>query len=139
MSETDVSRTESVTTSTRAFGVVSAIRWLFGLYFIAVGVMHFVVPEGLPPPLAWMYELTAPLHITAGTLEILGGLGLILPRATGVMPRLAAVAAAGLAGLMLAAIAWHIGRDEWISATLNLVVATLMAYVAVQEWKRTGS
>ena len=139
MSGVDV-RTESHgVVNTRADGAVTAIRWLFGLYFIAVGVLHFVVPEGLPSPLAWMYELSTPLHITAGTLEILGGLGLILPRATGIMPRLTAAAAAGLAALMAAAIAWHVGRDEWTSATMNLVVATLMAYIAVYEWRRTGS
>jgi len=138
MSEVDV-RTESAgVVEARADGVVTAIRWLFGLYFIAVGVVHFVVPEGLPSPLAWMYELSTTLHITAGTLEILGGLGLILPRATGVLPRLTAAAAAGLAALMVAAIAWHIGRDEWTSAIMNFVVATSMAYVAVHESRRTA-
>ena len=139
MSGVDVRTESDGVVKTGPDGVVTAIRWSFGLYFIAVGIVHFVVPEGLPAPLAWMYELSTPLHITAGTLEILGGLGLILPRATGVMPRLTSAAAAGLGALMLTAIAWHVGRDEWTSATINLVVATLMAYIAVHEWKRSGS
>ena len=64
---------------------MNIILWIlqifFGLYFILVGILHFIVPDGLPAPMAWMYDLTPVLHWASGTAEILGGLGLI-PRGT---------------------------------------------------------
>ena len=55
--------------------VLWVIQVLFGIYFVVVGVMHFVVPEGLPGPMEWMYDLSDTLHVISGTAEILGGLG----------------------------------------------------------------
>jgi uncharacterized membrane protein len=49
---------------------------------VAIGVMHFAVPEGLPDQMAWMYDLPTWLHVASGTAELLGGLGLVLPAAT---------------------------------------------------------
>lgn len=121
---------------TPADRTVPAIRWVFGIYFVAVGVLHFVVPAGLPPFLDWMYELSDPLHAVAGTAEILGGLGLVLPRLVGVVPRLTVFAASGLSLLMIGAAAWHGLRGEWVQIVGNLVVAGLMAYLALVEWRR---
>jgi uncharacterized membrane protein len=50
-----------------------------GIYFVAIGLMHFSVPEGLPDQMARMYDLPTWLHVASGTAEILGGLGLVLP------------------------------------------------------------
>jgi uncharacterized membrane protein len=105
---------------------------MFGLYFIGVGIVHFVVPDGLPAFLGRMYELSEPLHAVAGTAEILGGLGLILPP-VGVGPRLTVAAASGLFVLMVGAVTWHAGRGEWAQIIGNLTVAGVMAYVAVAE------
>ena len=55
------------------------LQIVLGLYFLAIGIMHFIIPPGLPPAMAWMYELTPTLHYISGIAEILGGLGLILP------------------------------------------------------------
>lgn len=54
-------------------------RWLFGLAFIGIGVMHFthpapfvsIMPDWLPGHLDLVY--------VSGGFEILGGLGLLLP------------------------------------------------------------
>lgn len=125
-------------TTTRAPWTMAAIRWVFGVYFVAVGIVHFVIPEGLPAFMSWMYELSDSLHVVAGTAEILGGLGLILPRLVGVAPRLTSAAASGLAVLMVGAGVWHAGRGEWAQIFGNLVVAAVMAYVAVEEWRTQG-
>lgn len=121
---------------TRASWAVAAIRWVFGIYFVSVGLLHFEVPEGLPALLAWMYELSEPLHAVAGTAEILGGLGLILPSLVGVAPRLASAAALGLSLVMLGAAAWHGSRGEWVQILGNLIVAAIMAAVSIKEWQR---
>ncbi len=106
------------------------LQIVFGLYFVSVGVMHFIVPEGLPGPMEWMYELSDPLHIVAGVAEILGGLGLILPGLTGIRPHLTVLAAAGLVIVMLGAAVWHLSRGEGTNIALNLVNAAVLGFIA---------
>ena len=114
--------------------VLWVLQWVFGLYFIAFGVMHFVVPEGLPQPLEWMYDLDETLHYVTGVAEILGGLGLILPGLTGVALDLTPWAAVGLGVVMVGAMIYHSGRGEILNIVLNVVVAAIMAYIAYGRW-----
>ena len=67
---------------------------LFGIYFIAVGIMHFFVPLDLPQSMSWMYDLSPGLHYFIGTAEILGGMGLIMPGIVNVQTRLTPLAGA---------------------------------------------
>jgi putative oxidoreductase len=107
------------------------LQVVFGVYFIAIGVMHFVVPDGLPPMMGWMYELSDGLHTASGIAEILGGLGLILPAVTGIRPELTIWAAVGLALVMIAAAVWHAGRDgEAVNIAINLVNAAVLGFIA---------
>lgn len=103
---------------------------MFGLYFIAIGVLHFVVPEGLPAPLEWMYDLSDTMHAITGVAEILGGLGLILPGITGIRPELTIAAAVGLLVVMIGALVWHVGREEFQNMGFNVFLALVMAYIA---------
>ncbi len=107
------------------------LQIVFGLYFIVIGVLHFIVPEGLPDAMAWMYELSDGLHWASGIAEILGGLGLILPGLTGIRPELTIWAAIGLALVMVGAAIWHAGRDgEAFNIFLNLANAGVMLFIA---------
>lgn len=110
--------------------VLWALQWIFGLYFIAIGVMHFVLPEGLPAQLDWMYDLDDTIHLISGTAEILGGLGLILPGLIRIQPMLTPIAALGLLVIMVAAMVWHLGREEYVNIGLNIVNAVALAYIA---------
>jgi putative oxidoreductase len=113
---------------------VNRLLWvlqiILGLYFLAFGILHFVVPEGLPGPLGWMYELSDGLHLVSGVAEILGGLGLILPAVTGIRPELTVWAAAGLAVVMAGAAIWHAGRGEVTQIVLNLVNVAVLVFLA---------
>jgi uncharacterized membrane protein len=113
------------------------LQVFFGLYFIVIGIMHFVVPEGLPAPMEWMYDLSDTLHIVSGVAEILGGIGLILPGLTKIMPELTVYAALGLAIVMVGAVVYHIGREEYQNIVTNLVIAGIMGYLAYARWKLT--
>jgi putative oxidoreductase len=107
------------------------LQVVFGVYFVAIGVMHFVVPDGLPPLMGWMYELSEGLHTASGIAEILGGLGLILPGVTRIRPELTIWAAAGLALVMIGAAVWHAGRDgEAVNIALNLFNAAVLGFIA---------
>lgn len=111
------------------------LQWFFGLYFIAIGVMHFIVPEGLPEILSWMYDLDPTIHYVTGTAEILGSLGLILPGLTGTMPELVPLAALGLAVIMVGAIVWHASRGEMLQIGNNVFLLAAMAYIAYGRWR----
>jgi uncharacterized membrane protein len=57
-----------------------ALRWLLALGFVAAGVNHFVMPAvylGMMPPWVPRPEVT---NAIAGLAEILGGVGVLLPR-----------------------------------------------------------
>jgi uncharacterized membrane protein YphA (DoxX/SURF4 family) len=111
------------------------LQVLLGLYFISIGVLHFVVPEGLPDQMAWMYDLPTWLHYLSGSVEILGGLGLILPGLLRLRPELTPLAAAGLAITMLLASGWHYPRGEVTNIAGNLTLAVLLGIVAYVRWR----
>jgi len=66
--------------------VLWVLQWSFGIYFIAIGVMHFSVPDGFSAMMDWMYQLDDTMYVVAGIAEILGGIGLILPSVTRIQP-----------------------------------------------------
>jgi uncharacterized membrane protein len=114
--------------------LILVLQILLGVYFVAIGVMHFIVPDGLPDQLSWMYDLPTWLHVVTGVAEIAGGLGLILPTLTGIRPQLTPLAAMGLALVMVGAVVYHAGRGEGQNIVVNLVLAALLALVA---WVRS--
>ena len=115
------------------------ILWIFqiglGIFFVSFGIVHFVVPEGLPAQVEWMYDLDDPFHYMAGSAEILGGLGLVLPGVTRIAPGLVPIAAVGLILVMAGALVWHFGREEFLNMGTNVVVAFALAYIAYGRWK----
>lgn len=111
------------------------LQILFGIYFTAVGLLHFILPEGLPAQMGWMYDLPASLHYISGTAEILGGLGLILPGISRIPNRYTPMAAAGLVLVMLGAVLYHLPRGESQNMVFNLVIAALMGFVAYGRWR----
>lgn len=113
------------------------LQIVFGVYFVAIGVMHFIVPDGLPDLMSWMYELSDGLHVVSGIAEILGGLGLILPGLTRIMPNLTVLAAFGLVAVMIGAAIWHISRSEGSNIANNVVLAAIVGYVGYARWKVT--
>lgn len=119
---------------------MNTVLWLLQIFlaliFLVVGVMHFIVPPGLPEPISWMYDLSPTLHWISGTAEILAAFGLILPGLTRIKPNLTPLAAAGLVVVMLGAVVWHIGRGEFINIGSNLLLAALAAFVAYGRWVR---
>jgi uncharacterized membrane protein len=111
------------------------LQVLLGIYFLFVGVNHFIVPPGLPGAMSWMYELSTGLHYFSGTAEVLAGLGLILPGLTKIQTRLTPLAGAGLVLVMIGAMVWHIQRGEVVNIFLNLILAVLAGFVAYGRWR----
>lgn len=115
---------------------VWVLQWLLGIYFVLIGITHFVIPDNLPATLEWMYDLPTWVHVVTGVTEIAGGLGLVLPHLTGIRRELTPLAAAGLTIIMVSAAVYHVGRSEWQNVGFTIVLGILLATVAA--YRRRG-
>lgn len=106
---------------------------LLGLAFIASGAMKASQPvEKLATQMGWVNDFAPGTVRLIGALEVLGGLGLILPAATRILPWLTPLAAVGLVLTMIGAIIVHIRRNEVSSRlSINVVLLALAAFIAV--------
>jgi uncharacterized membrane protein YphA (DoxX/SURF4 family) len=75
-----------------------------------------------------------PLLALIAILVLLGGVGLILPAATGVLTWLTPLSAAVLAVMMLVAVGFHVGCRETPNVVAGLVLFALAAFVAYGRW-----
>ena len=98
-------------------------------FFVMHGVM-FQNPGRARAQLPYARALGDGTLKSIGALEILGGVGLIVPALTGILPWLTSFAGVGLAVIMLLAIPFHIVRREWPNIGLNFVLGTIAAFVA---------
>jgi len=68
---------------------------------------------------------------TIGALEMLGGVGLILPQLTGILSWLTIVAGFGLAIIQAGAIVVHTRRKEFTTLPINALLLALPLFVAL--------
>jgi uncharacterized membrane protein YphA (DoxX/SURF4 family) len=68
------------------------------------------------------------LHLT-GILDVVGGIGVLLPAVTRIQPRLAVLAALGCSLLQIAAIIFHLSRGEAAVVPLNIVLLALSVFI----------
>lgn len=117
-------------------GVLWALQILWGFFFAGSGFGKVLLYDAVlyaeaPRAVAWYAAVPQPLIVFIGVCEVLGGVGLILPAITRVQPRLAPLAAAGLALTMVLAAGFHITRGEYSLVPANLVLAAVAAFIAV--------
>jgi hypothetical protein len=111
------------------------VQLLLAAVFLLVGWTHAAAPIAVAIMRApWVTSLPVPLIRFIGVVELAGALGLLLPAATRILPRLTPLAAAGLATMMALAVPFHLVRGETGAIVLNLVLGSLAAFVA---WGRT--
>ncbi|MBW4438231.1 MAG: DoxX family protein [Pleurocapsa minor GSE-CHR-MK-17-07R] len=119
--------------------VLWIVQLLLGLVFIMVGVLKVAVPREKMlasvtqtgrQNMGWVKDFSASHVRLIGLLELLGGIGLILPALTGILPALTPLAAIGLAVLMLGAIVVHLRRHEPSLVVGPLTLALAAAFIA---------
>lgn len=113
-----------------AVSAVLAAGFIGGGLFRATAPVETLRKAGL----GWAAELPRWQVRVISALEILGGIGLILPVLTGVLPILTALAACGLAIIMLLAAGFHIRRREFRNVPVTLLFAALAIFVAVERF-----
>jgi uncharacterized membrane protein YphA (DoxX/SURF4 family) len=115
---------------------VWVLQVLVASAFLLAGVMKTTQPrQKLAASMGWVEDFSDTGVRTIGVLEILGGVGLLLPAVTGVATVLVPLAAVGLALLMVGAAATHRRRGELPMIGINAVLLLLAVVVA---WARFG-
>lgn len=108
---------------------------LAGATFTMAGVMKLTQPiDKLGARMTWVPRVPPAEVRFIGAAELAGGIGLILPWATGVAPVLTPLAAAALVLVMLLAAVHHLRYAEARMIPLNLVFGGLAAFVAWGRW-----
>jgi uncharacterized membrane protein YphA (DoxX/SURF4 family) len=104
---------------------------VLALFFLAAGYWHGILPYDQAVKSArWIADLP-PAFVRFTTLaECAAGLGVVLPAAFRIAPRLTPLAAIGIVALMLSATAFHLSRGEPRSIPMLLTVAAIAAFVA---------
>ncbi len=82
----------------------------------------------------WTEDFPEPQIKGIGALEVLAAIGLILPALLDIAPVLVAVAASGVVLLMLGAAATHIRRKEPQMVVVNLVIAAIALFIAIERF-----
>lgn len=110
---------------------LKAILWiaqgLLAITFIWAGIMKIFMPDDLPFP--WVKD-NMQLVLITGVVDLLGGLGIVLPTVLNIQPKLTILAAYGIVFLMLVASAFHIMRGEAKDIGFNIFMALIAAFVA---------
>ena len=108
------------------------VQGLLALAFLMAGFMKSFMPlEGLKKNMAWVGDVPGGLVRFIGIVEILGALGLILPKLMHILPQLTIAAAIGLVLVMVSAAVFHVARKEYSAIGANVVLLLLAAFIAV--------
>lgn len=109
------------------------VQGLLALVYLAAGGLKVVRPrEQLVATgnLDWMKDSSDAGVKAVGLVEILGALGVILPRLTGIAPILTPIAAIGLVVVQIFAFRVHLYRKERRPLPVNALLLVLAAFVA---------
>ena len=85
----------------------------------------------LKKTMAWVGSVPTGLVRFIGIVEMLGALGLILPKLTNIVPQLTIAAAIGIVLVMASAAVFHTIRKEYSNIGANIVLLLLAAFLAV--------
>jgi hypothetical protein len=98
--------------------------------FAGTGIWKLATPiPELGATMPWMGQVSPSFLYATAVFDLLGGLGVILPTATRVRPKLAALAALGCAALQAAAVVFHVTRGEGANTPFNFLLIALALFV----------
>ncbi|MFC5625666.1 DoxX family protein [Algoriphagus winogradskyi] len=126
-----------MTTTAKSKGLTIALwvaQGLISLTLIWAGFTKLFQPiEQTAEMLPWALDNPGLLKFT-GIIDLLGGIGIVLPAALRIQPKLTVFAAYGVIVLMIAASIFHISRGEASLIGMNIFFLALAVFVA---WGRT--
>lgn len=110
------------------------VQALLAVIFLLAGAMHTFRYEAAKKSLPQAKDLHRGVVMLDGAMEILGALGVLLPRLTSILPMPTPLAAAGLALIMVVAISLHVRRKEHSAVGMTGLLFLMAALVAYGRW-----
>lgn len=112
-----------------------------GLIFAAFTMIGFQKLFMPPEALAAMWHTTWPVEYpnllrSMGVVDMVGGIGILLPALTRIQPRLTVLAALGCTLLQISAIIFHAARSEFASLPFNFILLPLVVFILWGRSKR---
>ncbi|MEM9955484.1 MAG: DoxX family protein [Chloroflexota bacterium] len=107
------------------------VQGLVGLAFLGAGFMKLTQPEEklIDNGMTFIEDIGINATRGIGLLEVLGGLGILLPVPLNILPVLTPLAALGLMIVMVGALLTHLRRGETSSVVPNVVLGALVTIV----------
>lgn len=114
------------------------VSGLLAAAYLAGGIAKLTQPlDRLRGSMGWVDDIPGRLVRSIGALEVLGALGLVLPKLldvvddrSGVDGTLSGLAATGLLAIQVLAVPVHLRRKEAAMLPVNIVYAALAGFVA---------
>ncbi len=125
-------------TVSKALNIVLWIAqlWLFVSFGLGGAFKALAPIDMLIEKMIWPGAMPVALVRFIGISEALGGLGMILPSALRIRPKLTPLAALGLIVVMALAAAFHVSRGELGVVPVNFFLGGLAALVAWGRYKK---
>jgi len=115
----------------KASKTINIILWIaqgfLALTLFSAGFMKIFTPEGLP--FTWIKD-NANLVLFTGVIDLLAGIGIVLPVLFRVKTELTVFTAYGIIILMIAASIFHISRGEAKEIGFNIFMLFIALFVA---------
>jgi uncharacterized membrane protein len=116
------------------------VQGLLGAMFMFAGLSKLFQPkEKLKDRMPWVNDFSAGTVKFVGMSEMLGGIGLVVPWATHIVPVLTPIAGIGLAIIMILAGIYHLGKDEYRGVIICSVLLLLNVFIAYGRLKLVTS
>jgi len=114
-----------------------AAQVFIAIAFCLGGTMKLAMPipqlAGMWP---WAGDIPSSLVRLMGMIDLLGGIGILLPSLTRIKPGLTILAAAGCIALQLCAIIFHSSRTEFSALPVNFVLIAGSIFILWGRWKK---
>ena len=108
-----------------------AVQALLGVLFIATGVWKLLTPvPKLAAMIPWAGQVPEGFLQATAVIDLLGGIGVLLPALVRIKPGLTITSALGCALLQACAIIFHLSRGEVLNTPFNFLLVGLSLFVA---------
>ena len=113
------------------------IQFLLFATFAWAAWMKIMVPiSDLAAMWPWAGELPRPVVRGLGVVDLMGGVGVLVPMATRIKPWLTVLAAIGCVALQVCALIFHASRGEIAALPVNVLFLVMASFIT---WGRWGS
>lgn len=117
--------------------VVWILQFLLAGLFGMLGSLKVIQPKEKAlqmPNMGWVNDFSQTQLRIIGGLEVLGAIGLILPKLSNILPFLTPLAAIGLMLTMVGAALTHLRRKEYPIIGFNTVLFVLLGITLLGNW-----